>query len=124
MPLPYRWGRSPLAVICAYDALPIGIRIRDSLPGAVRTGVLWHVLLTACLVACSRPGWGDDTASTPLERRPDAAEAVQEGNVEQWLQHYQRERAAEWERARAGAPDDADARSPKSDDRERAPTRE
>lgn len=30
------------------------------------------------------------------ERRPDAAQAVQEGNVNQWLEHYQRERGAAW----------------------------
>lgn len=54
-----------------------------------------------CGCAC---GWSADTDAPAREPRPDAAQAVQEGNVEQWLQHYQRERGAEWERARTSAP--------------------
>lgn len=38
----------------------------------------------------------------PLTR--DAAQAVQEGDVSQWLQYYQRERGEEWNRQREDAP--------------------
>jgi hypothetical protein len=38
------------------------------------------------------------------QARPrDAAEAVQEGNVTQWLEHYQRERGGDWARQKADA---------------------
>ncbi len=55
--------------------------------------------------------WGADRAvDAEPGRRPDAAQAVQEGNVELWLQHYHRERGAAWERAgRPNASTAADA---------------
>jgi hypothetical protein len=37
------------------------------------------------------------TADPPRPR--DAAEAVREGDVSQWLKYYERERAEEWQRA-------------------------
>ena len=42
-------------------------------------------------------------ASTTPARPRDAAEAVQEGSVTQWLEHYQRERGAEWAKSRPEA---------------------
>jgi hypothetical protein len=43
-------------------------------------------------------------AEPPAQRPRDAAEAVQEGNVSQWLEHYQRERGEEWARQRQDPP--------------------
>ena len=51
-------------------------------------------------------GGAADTAqpsSTTPARPRDAAEAVQEGSVTQWLEHYQRERGAEWAKSRPEA---------------------
>ena len=48
----------------------------------------------------------DTGAGGRAERPRDAAEAVQEGSVTQWLEHYQRERGEEWAKSKAsgGAP--------------------
>jgi hypothetical protein len=43
-----------------------------------------------------------EAAQQPRPR--DAAEAVQEGNVTRWLEHYQRERGEAWARDRNAAP--------------------
>jgi len=81
-------GSNPLRRFLPDSSGPRSNRIRALLS-------LW----VACVVSGSPLGWGADSAAPAAERRPDAAEAVQEGNVEQWLQHYQRERGPEWERA-------------------------
>lgn len=49
-------------------------------------------LLVALASAAARAGAED----TPPRR--DAAETVKEGDVSQWLQHYQRERGEAWSR--------------------------
>lgn len=61
--------------------------------------------------------WGGDPAPAGPEpqRRPDAAQEVQEGDVQLWLQYYQRERGQDWERARTGTqrtPVEADTPQP------------
>ncbi|HEY7759176.1 MAG TPA: hypothetical protein VIA64_07160 [Burkholderiales bacterium] len=51
----------------------------------------------------------------------DAAEIVQEGDVSQWLQHYQRERGAEWarqQREQPTTPAPASEQSERSEERE------
>jgi len=64
---------------------------------------LHPISLLVALVSAVQTGWSAEPAAAP-SRRPDAAEAVQEGNVERWLQHYQRERGEEWKRAGASGP--------------------
>lgn len=50
----------------------------------------------ALAISVSLLAQGVDMREPAAERRPDAAQAVQEGNVNQWLEHYQRERGAAW----------------------------
>jgi hypothetical protein len=64
-----------------------------------------HALL--CAIALTAPAADADDAPAAQEReaqaRPrDAAEAVQEGNVTQWLEHYQRERGEDWAKQKSG----------------------
>jgi len=62
--------------------------------------VLTGLATITVLCASGAPASAAEPAASAGERRPDAAQAVQEGNVDQWVQHYQRERGHEWERAR------------------------
>jgi hypothetical protein len=70
--------------------------------------VLRHALLSAALGAvalatsaahCADAGRAPERDEQPRAR--DAAEVVQEGNVTQWLEHYQRERGEEWAKQKA-----------------------
>lgn len=61
-----------------------------------RTRFLKRVAWAALAMFAWLPAWSADPREPAAERRPDAAQAVQEGNVNQWLEHYQRERGAAW----------------------------
>jgi hypothetical protein len=52
------------------------------------------------LLAGVAPAIGAEDRPAPR----DAAEVVQEGDVSQWLQHYQRERGEEWARQQRAQP--------------------
>lgn len=99
MPRPYRSDGATQASAWPRVDRDAGTRLPAMLPARNRPSALWHGLWAACLATCSAPGWAGDPATRPPEHRPDAAEVVQEGNVELWLQHYQRERGEHWERA-------------------------
>ncbi len=112
MPRPYRSGGASQASAWPRVDRGAGIRPPVVLPARKRSSTLRHGLWAVCLVCCSSAsGWASEPAGPPPEHRPDAAEVVQEGNVELWLQHYQRERGEEWERA---ARRKADSPSPSS----------
>ncbi len=59
--------------------------------------------------------WGVDAAEPVLQPAParprDAAEAVQEGSMANWLEYYRRERGAQWETPKE-APADRPAPAP------------
>ena len=61
---------------------------------------IWPALLLG-LSGAALSDRGADTSQTPAR---DAAEIVQEGDVSQWLQHYQRERGAEWSKQQREQP--------------------
>jgi len=81
-------------------------------------------LLLCAVSAHSEPAAPPSDAAA----RPGAAETVQEGSVDQWLQHYQRERGEHWPQSRqveSNADADADPDQPKapsSNAAEQAPT--
>jgi hypothetical protein len=59
------------------------------------------------------------TATPSAEEQPparDAAQIVREGDVSQWLEHYQRERGAEWAKQPVAQPA-APAPAPKQSER-------
>ena len=66
---------------------------RDALTGAALPPWLCAVLL-ACLGCALTPALAAEDKPAPR----DAAEVVQEGDVSRWLEHYQRERGADWAR--------------------------
>jgi hypothetical protein len=69
-------------------------------------------LAAALAVFAAIPGLAEEvpqadrppTEAAQQPRPRDAAEAVQEGNVTRWLEHYQRERGDAWARDRNAAP--------------------
>ena len=113
MARPYRSGGASQAGAWPRVDRGAGIRPASVLPARKRPSALRHGLWAVCLVSCSStPGWAGEPAVRPAERRPDAVEVVQEGNVELWLQHYQRERGEEWERASERKADSPSLSSP------------
>jgi hypothetical protein len=61
----------------------------------------------------------EEPAQPARQERPrDAAQAVQEGSVTQWLEHYQRERGEQWQRTQA-APAVQEERKPDAAERSR-----
>jgi hypothetical protein len=65
--------------------------------------------LFAAFPALAEPAPQADAPPAQGAQQPrprDAAEAVQEGNVTRWLEHYQRERGEAWARDRNAAPAD------------------
>lgn len=58
-----------------------------------------HTVGPICAALWSAGVIGEETAPPR-----DAAEIVREGDVSQWLEHYRRERAQEWEKQRSGNP--------------------
>jgi hypothetical protein len=74
----------------------------------------WSTLIA--LLLCAAQAHADEPAAPQPEsgQRQGAAETVQEGNVDQWLQHYQRERGDNWPQSTQIKPNtdaDADERS-------------
>jgi hypothetical protein len=77
----------------------------------MRRAALASVLGSLVLYGAAAPA--EEGGTLPAQERPrDAAEAVQEGSVTQWLEHYQRERGEQWKRAQ-GAP--AETGAPKAE---------
>ena len=74
--------------------------------------------VSAIVLAAALPAASAEESDGGAQPRPrDAAQAVQEGSVTQWLEHYQRERGEEWERSKAatsGAARDAGSVTPTS----------
>jgi hypothetical protein len=63
------------------------------------------LVCTAALVAVPPPALCEESDAGSGHSRPrDAAQAVQEGSVTQWLEHYRRERGEEWTRSKPPAP--------------------
>jgi hypothetical protein len=59
-----------------------------------------------CLKPTLLPGTSLSQSEGEDQPRPrDAAQAVQEGSITQWLDHYQRERGEEWARSKAATPE-------------------
>jgi len=85
-------------------------------------------MMPVALLLCAVPAHSEHAARTDAADRQGAAEAVQEGNVDQWLQHYQRERGEHWPQSRqveskANAAADPDrATADPSNAAEQAPT--
>ena len=55
---------------------------------------MMRAAMLAWLGCALLPAFAAEDSSAPR----DAAQVVQEGDVERWLEHYQRERGAEWTR--------------------------
>lgn len=51
----------------------------------------WRLAAAACVLSASGLALAGDTPPAKPDRK-DAAEAVQEGNVQQWIEYYQRTR--------------------------------
>jgi len=62
--------------------------------------------VSIAVLLCAAQAHADEPAAPQPEpgHRQGAAETVQEGNVDQWLQHYQRERGDNWPQPRQVKP--------------------
>jgi len=65
----------------------------------------WSTLIALLLCAVQAHGEKPAAPQPAPGDRQGAAETVQEGNVDRWLQHYQRERGAKWPQSTQDEPD-------------------
>jgi hypothetical protein len=80
-------------------------------PGGDEMSFRWSTFIALLLYAAQSHA-DEPAAPQPAPGpRQGAAETVQEGNVELWLQHYQRERGEKWPQFTQVEPNAADERS-------------